>query len=383
MPVAGGHRCLVAVVASLLAFLAGSAAQAHRASDAFLTLTVEGAAIDGRWDIALRDLEHAVGLDRDGDLAIDWGEVQAATPAIVGYGLQHLQVAADGRACPVAARDLLVTERADGPYAVLMLTAACPATVTDLTFTYTLLAEADPLHRGLLRLDWGGRTTANVFGPDNPSLHLAGMNNGGLPRVRAFVVDGVRHILSGLDHLLFLATILIGALIAREGSAWRVAHGLREPGLAILRAVTAFTVAHSLTLSLAVFGVVNLPARLTEGLVALSIVAGGLNNVRPFFAGRLTLLVFGFGLVHGLGFAAALTSLSLPRAELIWALLAFNVGIELGQLLFIAAFVPFALALRHLFGVGACLGRAASAVIALIGAWWLVERAVGITLPTP
>jgi hypothetical protein len=144
--------------------------------------------------------------------------------------------------------------------------------------------------------------------------------------------------------------------------------------------VTAFTVAHSITLSLAALGVIDLPTRLVESVIAASIVVAALNNLRPLVTRRLWLVAFGFGLVHGFGFASVLADLGLPRDALVLALVGFNIGVELGQLAIVVLFLPLAFALRRTRFYRSWVMVGGSLVIALLALVWLVERAGGIKL---
>ena len=143
----------------------------------------------------------------------------------------------------------------------------------------------------------------------------------------------------------------------------------------MLRIVTAFTVAHSITLTLATLEVVSLPSRWVEATIAASVVLAALNNLRPVFRGRRWTMAFGFGLVHGFGFASVLADLGLPRDALALALVGFNLGVEAGQLAIVAAFLPLAFALRRSVFYRRVVLWGGSLAIAAIAAAWFVERA--------
>jgi hypothetical protein len=142
----------------------------------------------------------------------------------------------------------------------------------------------------------------------------------------------------------------------------------------VLKVVTAFTLAHSITLGLAALGVVHLPSRLVESAIAFSVVLAALNNLRPLVHRGRWLVAFGFGLVHGFGFATVLAELGLPQESLVPALLGFNLGVELGQLAIVAVFLPLAYATRHTWMYRRLIFVGGSAAIALIAAIWMVER---------
>jgi hypothetical protein len=143
--------------------------------------------------------------------------------------------------------------------------------------------------------------------------------------------------------VLFLMALLLPVPLVRAGGGWAPREDTRAAAGDVVRIVTAFTLAHSLTLALGALGLVRLPGRWVETAIAASVFAAAWNNLRPFLPGRAAALAFGFGLVHGLGFAGALAQLGLPRQARGLALLAFNLGVELGQLAIVATMPPFSL----------------------------------------
>ena len=147
-----------------------------------------------------------------------------------------------------------------------------------------------------------------------------------------------------------------------------------------VKVVTAFTAAHSITLSLAALGVVSLPSRLVESAIALSVVCAALNNIWPVVYEKRWAIAFCFGLIHGFGFAAVLADLGLPQASLLIALVAFNLGVELGQLVIVGIFLPVAYTLRATGLYQRVIFIYASASIALIAFLWLIQRAFNVQL---
>jgi hypothetical protein len=390
------RACWRWAVATLLAGLvAGPTAWAHKASDSYLTLKVAGssgtepqghAGITGQWDIALRDLDLAIGLDADGDGRITWGEVRARHADIGGYASARLALRVAGQPCTVQVGSQQVDLHTDGAYTVLPLRVGCPPGAGTLEVAYTLFADIDPQHRGLLNLATPAGTRTAVLGPQGPvqsfALGAAGEAEGrgrGAQFV-TYVREGVWHIWMGFDHILFLLSLLLPAVGLWQRSRWVPVHRPGEAGWDVLRIVTAFTLAHSITLSLATLGVVSLPSRWVEATIAGSVVLAALNNVWPVFHRRRWLVAFGFGLIHGFGFASVLVDLGLPAGALALALVGFNLGVELGQLAIVAAFLPVAYGLRRtpLYRVGVLKGG--SLAIAALAAVWLAERALGLKL---
>ncbi|WP_280151184.1 HupE/UreJ family protein [Piscinibacter sp. XHJ-5] len=364
------------LLAAALAWLAAWPAHAHKPSDSYLSLKVDGGRISGQWDIALRDLDFALGLDADGDGRITWGEVRAQHAAIAAHALARLAVQADGSACTVTAGEQLVDRHTDGAYTVIPLQVSCPQPPTTLGLTYRLFAEVDPLHRGLLRLETQGQTRTAVLGPHAPSQQFGLAAPGGrLEQFLAYGREGVWHIWIGYDHILFLLSLLLPAVLVRRDDGWGAAARFRDGFIDVLKIVTSFTVAHSITLTLATLGVVSLPSRWIESAIAASVVLAALNNVVPLFQGRRWTVAFAFGLIHGFGFASVLADLGLPQSALVLALVGFNLGVELGQIAIVSAFLPLAYALRGTWFYRRAVFVGGSVAIAIVAAAWLVERA--------
>jgi len=366
------------LVAALL--LAG-AAQAHKPSDSYLALFADGKSLRGQWDIALRDLEHAVGLDANGDGVITWGELRTKHAEIDAYALARLSLSVDGGACRLQPREHLVDEHSDGGYAVLRFDAECPGEgYQTVAVEYSLLFDVDPTHRGLLRIDRPGEAITGVLSPERPRLAAGADGRSKLEQFADYLREGVWHIWIGFDHILFLVSLLLPSVFLLRNGHWVPAGRFLDAFWDVLKVATAFTVAHSITLSLAALSVVTLPSRLVESVIALSVVLAALNNLWPVVHGRRWLVAFGFGLVHGFGFASVLADLGLPRDALLLALVGFNLGVELGQMAIVAVFLPLAFAVRASLAYRRVVYLGGSAVIACIAALWLVERAFDVKL---
>ena len=367
-------RTLLALL--LLSFAA--AAAAHKPSDSYLTLERDGERVHGQWDIALRDLDGAITLDANGDGEITWGEVRLRSSAIRDYALPRLVVSVGSAACALEAGEILIDEHSDGAYAVLPLAATCPKSDGFLAVDYRLLFDIDPTHRGLLQYRQGERTHSAIFSAATPTQTLGAGT--AWQQLAAYVHEGVWHIWLGFDHILFLLSLLLPAVLTRRAGAWQPAESFRSAFWDVARIVTAFTVAHSITLTLAALEIVALPSRWVESAIALSVVLAAINNVFPLVSHGRWLAAFAFGLVHGFGFAGALRDLGLPSGSLALSLFGFNVGVELGQLAIVAAFLPIAFRLRATWTYRRVVLAGGSALIAAIAGVWLVERAFNVAI---
>ena len=361
----------------LLLCVAG-AAFGHKPSDAYLTLERHDAQISGQWDIALRDLENALSLDANGDGEITWGEVRARQSDIAAYALARLEVASGGEVCPLSVTKHLIDQHSDGAYAVLKLSGVCPRPGPALAVTYRLFFDLDPMHRGLLQYVESGQSHSVIFSAE-ARTHTLGSGNW-WEQFTAYVREGVWHIWLGFDHILFLLSLLLPAVLVLRERNWQPAERFGAEFLDVAKIVTAFTIAHSITLSLAALGVVTPPSRWIESGIALSVVLAAINNIFPLVRHGRWLAAFGFGLIHGFGFASALRDLGLPTGSLALSLFGFNVGVELGQLAIVTAFLPLAFLLRSTWAYRRVVLTGGSAVIATIAAVWLVERAFDVTL---
>ena len=369
--------------------VSSSAALAHKASDSYLALKVEGAKIQGQWDIALRDLDFAIGLDTNGDGEITWGELRARHAAIDAYALARLSLNAGTSPCPLRVTEHLVGKHTDGAYTVLRLAADCARAISTLDVRYTLLFDLDPQHKGLLRFEYPGEggtaaVTTAIFSPDKPqqALVVAATPASAIGQFIDYARAGVWHIWIGFDHILFLLSLLLPAVLYRVRDRWQAVARFNPAFWDVFRIVTSFTVAHSITLSLATLGLIALPSRLVESAIAASVVLAALNNLFPLFQGRRWMVAFCFGLIHGFGFASVLADLGLPRGALALALVGFNLGVELGQLSIVAAFLPTAYLLRHGWFYRRLVFTAGSWLIALVALIWFVERAFDLKLIT-
>ena len=361
------------IIAALLSLLLMPViSQAHQSSTAYLSIdTPQHHTTALEYRLAIRDLALLLPIDANQDRNVQWGELTDQADALQQLTQHNLQFRAHGQPCALSLREpLLLDQRAGQTYVLQRLNVTCPQASAD-QLRYDLLAGVDAGHRliisqtGAHGRTWLADVGDIVLTSKGPTLtHI----------IKNYLIEGTHHLLIGADHLLFLLCLLLPAVYRRQAGQWVA---VAKPLQALTETVwiaSAFTLAHSITLTLAALNVVHLPVRLIESAIAASIALAALNNIYPLFPQRQAWIAFGFGLIHGFGFANVLSDLPLATSERITALLSFNVGIELGQLLCILIFLPLALALRGttFYRRGMLLGGSALAVvIALI---WMTER---------
>jgi hypothetical protein len=364
-----------------LAVLAASPhAAAHGVGMSQLRLRVEGSRVEGTWEVQAADAEAALGLGS----APDWTAARDAIAAHEGelreYLAGKLALRSEAQECPLEVTSVPLEWQPAQNQAVLRFGARCPSEPAHLTVTSDLLLDRDPAHRAYYAVEDDRAVHIGVFRADRRAVTID-IRHAHLWRTFVeFAHDGVLHVWSGIDHMLFLVALLLPAPLIREGRGWLPGPGMRRSLREVVKVVTAFTVAHSLTLGLAVYGVLTPPARWVEVGIALSVFVAAWNNLRSFLPGRAWTIAFAFGLVHGLGFAGALRDLGLPRHARGLALASFNVGVELGQLAIVLLVVPaLALLARRRWYPRAVMGGA-SLMVAWLAALWVIERGLGVTL---
>ena len=374
--------CVIPKILWLLCWLLPLGAWAHTPSATYLSFSLSGTNLTGRWDIALLDLQHGLGLTPESAKLLSADELSRRQEALALDIVTRLTVKADSNALAFQVTDFTTLPLNNGEYARLLLSAEpLPAPPAVIEINTRVLFTIDTNMHGLLRLEHDARTETVAF----DHAHVEHTFTLGVPANRwaqgwTFIREGVWHIWIGFDHILFLLSLLLPAVLRREGAAWRGVARFRPAFINVLKIVTAFTLAHSITLSLAALDVVRLPSRFVEAVIAASVVLVAFNNLRPLFGDKSWLVAFGFGLIHGFGFAGVLGELELPAGTLALALLGFNAGVELGQLAIVAVFLPVAFALRGSGFYRVVILRFGSAAAMLIAAGWMLDRVFDLNL---
>jgi hydrogenase/urease accessory protein HupE len=306
--------------------------------------------------LPLDDMDLLLRIDRDLDGTVSDQEIAAAAPALQRYLTERIALHADDdRPAPALEHTGRWADQSGFPYLEAVLAYPITRAPRRLVLQIRVLTDLYPDHRTLTDIEWGARREQFVFQHANTFDGSAAQS--WWHTTRTFLLLGVEHILTGYDHLLFLLGLLVAGRSVRE----------------LVAIITSFTIAHSVTLGAATFGLVNPPARIIEAVIALSIAYVGVENLFAEQPRGRWKLAFVFGLVHGFGFATVLREMALPREALASSLLTFNLGVELGQLTVILLVWP---ALRWIqrSAYARPVTRWISAVVTACGLFWFVQR---------
>jgi hydrogenase/urease accessory protein HupE len=352
---------LLALLAVLL--IAGSMpAQAHvRDTTGYSTVEGDGRNVSYTLSLEYEMLARTVDLGPDALAAEDDAQRLAALEAgqanLADYLDGRVQVFLDGAGCEPTLNRVATEIREEKPYALMELAYACPGASGSYELRYDVFSARDAVaegHTNIVDYRLAGQSGRTVM--DGATKEVTVGEGSALAANARFGLMGIEHILLGLDHVLFVIALMLGAKNAGN----------------LLRVISMFTLAHSITLIAALVGWVSVPAAIVEPLIALSIAFVAIENLTGATRTRLP-VVFLFGLLHGLGFAGSLNVTDEVSWPLVLSLLSFNVGIELGQALLLVAVFPLLLLVRR-FSWSKYAARGATAVVAAFGLFWFVER---------
>ncbi len=347
------------LVGLLVVLGVASPLSAHPAPFSFVDLHIHPASLDIEVVIHAFDVAYELGIDPP-SRALDPDVLGPGTQRLAALLRDRLHILVDGRPLPL---DMWSVAEALPERQSVRLRAQAdlgrPPGVIDVS---AILFPYDEAHQTFLNFyDDGDLTSQAILGGEQTrNEYFVGSRQGTLAVIRKFVPEGVHHILIGPDHLLFLVgLLLLGGSVRR-----------------LLTVITGFTVAHSVTLALAVLNIVSPPGRVVEPIIALSIVYVGVDNlmVRGGRDMRVWIALV-FGLIHGFGFASVLQEMGLPSGALGWSLFSFNLGVEMGQITVAVVVASALMALRARSDVaGRRLAVAGSIVVMAAGTFWFIQR---------
>jgi hypothetical protein len=364
-------------VATSTLLLLGASAWAHQGSEGYVQLAQTTAGAHLQVDAALRDLDVPLKVDLDGNGQLTAGEVKAAWPVIDAYVKARVQLVG----CELSSTGQTVVTRDDAAYASLAYDARCAQDANKTVpppIRYQLFKDIDTNHRATARIEWAGLVTAQVLNPQETVVTDADKEV--LSEPWAFLREGIHHIVTGYDHVLFLLCLLFPSVMRRTHKGWVPVEQLNQALWPVLGIVTAFTLAHSITLSLAALQWVSLPASVIEPLIAVTIAMAALDNLWPVLGRRRFLMTFVFGLIHGFGFAGVLQELQLPASAFVGALLQFNLGLELGQVTIVAAVAGLLFLVRERASYVPWVVRGGSMAAIAVALTWFIERTMDVSL---
>ncbi|MEM7782117.1 MAG: HupE/UreJ family protein [Planctomycetota bacterium] len=395
-------------------------AWAHAPGENYVWVNIDNVGISGRFEIHIDDLKEKLGVD----IEKDGLDKTAAT--VHEYIRQHFAILIEDREIEFEFEKTGLFEE-NAKYAQYFYRTVDIDVPDKISIRNDIFIEYnDPLHRSLIVLEYnrkieseyGAENAVMVFGPHNPLQELDLTDIPSLLKPKEFIWQGVLHIWIGLDHILFLLALLLMAvmvvnprlpsslkstqtqsddtnpvngnenqnelgpsdssLTAANENVVKPVSGFARAFWNVLKIVTIFTVAHSITLSLAALRLIEVNSQFVESLIALSIVIVAINNIFPRFNDKRWIVIFFFGLFHGMGFASVMGVLPFRTIHLIKVLLGFNIGVELGQLAIVFGIFPVIYLLRNtkFYRYGVLIGG--SFLIGVLAIYWFVERAFGL-----
>ena len=363
----GRLRWLGIVVAVCLWF--GNAI-AHESSTGYLLLNQVDDQINGEIQLRWFDLDLALALDADKNGQLLWGEVKAQRSRILDYAADALDLSHSEGQCQLTWKPELQTDNhLNEGYSVIYFSAVC-AEKSQFSINYRGIFAHDKDHKLLVNYTHVDSFDSGVIDELGGSVTFNSGVSSSLDTFVTYVYQGMIHIWLGLDHILFLITLLLPAVLVRKDSQWQPHDNVSGVMKDTIWVVTAFTLAHSVTLTATALDWIGGDIRLIELGIAISVLLSALNNIWPIVL-RLGWITFAFGLLHGMGFASVLGDLGLDPNHTVLSVLAFNLGVEIGQLAILLVVIPLLLVCRYPWyrTLGINIASAVIAAVALLWSW--------------
>ncbi|WP_282145328.1 HupE/UreJ family protein [Alteromonas stellipolaris] len=378
-------KALVVTFFLSLLVMNASVVNAHELSSGYLTLSAgEEKTYSGELLLKPDDIGQVAGLDTNGNGALTWGEIHQNQPLLQSYIAKVLSIKVDDTPCKISLSMPNIRSVSGDSYLVSPIQVMCETAGT-LGIHYDGIFEHSPTHKLLVNVNLAGQSgvssqsstentsVTSVLDFDNRSVTYDAVTTSLTALFISLVYEGVWHIFIGIDHILFLVATLLTVNLAREQKQWQ-----KEPSASrvikhTVILVSAFTLAHSITLTATALNFIALDSRLVELGIAISVLLTALNNIYPLIV-RLGIITFAFGLLHGMGFASVFADLNAQSNNLVLSVAAFNIGVEVGQLAIVAVLLPLLLWLRHYTFYAKTLMPLLSSVIAIIAINWTIQR---------
>lgn len=355
-------------------------ASAHELSTSYVNANIEGdGRINGKLKIDVIELKEVLNLDSDNNGQLTWGEITEQKARIKNYVENNFSFSQNALQCPLQiSQDAFSLQQLSDSYLLhIPFSAECSneSQAGALTIKYSLLFEISDKHKAIVSILDTQNTHEHlvVFDKSTQEHSISSYSSNTLTTFLTFVYQGIFHILIGIDHILFLLTLLLTISLYYTHKRWQAIDSKADIVKRTIWVVSAFTIAHSITLSGTALGWLPVFGSWVEVVIAASILFNVVNNLLPMVR-RLGLITFVFGLIHGMGFAGALAELGFPEQQQVVSVLAFNIGVELGQLAIIAICLPLLLWLRKKAFYAKILMPSISLIIGLVALFWVFER---------
>jgi len=370
--------------------------EAHAPDQGYLYMRIYGDAMGGRFELAAEDINRAIGTNLDDDLTLEI--ITPHLEKLYAYIKDRSSFQSDLGQYSIRFTEptlLKLDEKNDFLRFNFELDGVSKVPES-LDIGYNLIFDKHDIHRGMLLVEYNWKAgivdnealLSNVFTPSATKTTLSLTDASIWKGFVALVKLGIWHIWIGLDHILFLVALILPAVVRREENttgigAWKPVEKFKPAFLYIIKIITFFTIAHSITLALAALGYINLSSRLVESIIAISIALAAFHNIKPIFKHKEWIIAFAFGLFHGFGFASVLGEKGLSGDFMTLSLLGFNIGVELGQLLIICMIFPVLYFIRKL-PIYPSIIKLGSILLIFISIYWFIERwfEVDLTLGT-
>jgi len=356
--------------------------QAHQMSTAYLNLDLSASQehnIQGQLQLRWFDVDSQVKLDSNLDGQLQWQEVISQQSQILAFIQANLSIQADQQQCVLKMQDgLRADTHFDEGYLSVALFVDCKSqSLKDLVIKYTGIFAQDPEHKLIVNLTGTGSDetgiASQVISVNQQQVKIDLQSSNWLSVLSSYIYQGIVHIFIGTDHILFLVVLVLTSVLVYQNGKWTAKLSNSQVIKDTAWVITAFTLAHSITLSATALGWIAPSSRWVEFGIAVSIVLTALNNLWPLVT-RLSWITFGFGLLHGMGFASVLGELGLSQQYTLLSILAFNIGVEAGQFMILMALLPFLFYCRGKVWYPKYGLKLGSILIGIIAINWSIQR---------
>ena len=356
----------------------------HKLDQSYAYLKIYDDKITGRFEIILNDLNKALFADQNG-ASITKENLIERIDEVQDYVKENLKFRANNELLTIRFSQVDTMKAKKRVFVLLDFTLIEKGTTPDhIDIDYSIMFDVDPNHTGMVLIEqfWRGNLFNNESRPalvfsDSTRIQQLDLSSYSIFSGFIGIVKlGIKHIWLGIDHILFLIALILPAAMIRRERRWEPVSEFRSAFFYVVKIVTLFTVAHTLTLSLASFDVVELPSRLVESVIAISITIAALDILYPIFKKKIAWVVFIFGLFHGFGFASVLSHLGVLGEHMALSLFGFNLGVEIGQVAIILVIFPLLYMIRNYSFFPKVVLKYGAVVLIMMSMVWFVERAI-------